>query len=39
MMVVPDMANAARELAVHTSRTGTEHWDSLGRLIVYIKGK
>ena len=33
------MENAARELAVHMSHPGTEHWKSLVGLIVYLKGK
>ena len=33
------MANAARELAVHMSHTGTEYWKALGRLIGYLKAK
>ena len=37
--VGPDMANAARELAVHMSHPGLEHWKALGRLIGYLKGK
>ena len=37
--VGPDMENAARELAVHMSHPGTEHWKALGRLIEYLKGK
>ena len=37
--VGPDVANAARELAVHMSRPGTEHWKVLGRLIGYLKVK
>ena len=34
-----DVANAARELAVHMSHPGPEHWKALGRLIGYLKGK
>ena len=37
--VGPDVANAARELAVHMSRPGPEHWKVLGRLIGYLKVK
>ena len=37
--VGPNMANAARELAVHMSCSGSEHWKSLGRFIGYLKGK
>ena len=33
------MANAARELSVHMSHPGREHWKSLGRLIGYLKVK
>ena len=33
------MENAVRELAVHMSHPGTEHWKALGRLIGYLKGK
>ena len=32
-----DVANVARELAVHISHPGPEHWKALGRLIGYIK--
>ena len=35
----PDVANAARELAVNMSHPGPEYWKALGRLIGYIKGK
>ena len=31
--------NVARELDVHMSHTGPEHWKALGRLIGYLKGK
>ena len=31
------MVNVGRELAVHMSHPGTEHWEALGRLIGYIK--
>ena len=34
-----DVANASRELAVHTSHPGPEHWKALGHLIVCLKGK
>ena len=37
--VGPDVANVARELAVHMSHPGPEHCKALGRLIGYIKGK
>ena len=37
--VVPDVENSSRQLAVHMSHTGTEHWNALGSLIVYLKGK
>ena len=37
--VGPDAANAARELAVHMSNSGPEHWKLLGCLIGYLKGK
>ena len=37
--VGPDVANAARELAVYISHTGTQHWKALGLLIGYLKGK
>ena len=37
--VGPDVENAARELAVHTSHPGPKHWKALGCLIVYIKSK
>ena len=33
------MANAARELTIHMSHPSPEHWKTLGRLIVYLKGK
>ena len=35
----PDAENAAMELEVHTSHTGTEHWKLLGSLIGYLKIK
>ena len=37
--VVPDVANSARELAVHISHPGPEHYKTLGHLIGYLKGK
>ena len=37
--VGPDMENAARELTVHMSHPGPDHWKALGSLIGYIKGK
>ena len=37
--VGPDVANASRELAVHISHPGPEHWKALGRLIGYLKGR
>ena len=37
--VVPSVLNDARELVVHISHPGLEHWKSLGRLIGYLKGK
>ena len=37
--VRPDVANAARELVVHMSHPGPEHWKVLGRLIGCLKGK
>ena len=37
--VVPDMANAARELAVHMSHPDIEHGKTLRHLIGYLKGK
>ena len=37
--VVPDMENAARELAVHMSHPGSEHWKALGHMIGYLKVK
>ena len=37
--VGPDVANAAREFAVHMSHPGTEHWKALGRFIVSLKGE
>ena len=37
--VGPDVANAERELLVHMSHPGTEHWELLGRLIGYLKVK
>ena len=33
------MENATRELAVHLSHTGLEHWKALGNLVGYLKGK
>ena len=37
--VGPDVANVERGFLVHMSNPGTEHWKSLGRLVVYLKGK
>ena len=37
--VVPSVVNAERELVVHISHPGSEHWKSLRRLIGYLKGK
>ena len=37
--VGPEAANVARELAVHISYPGSEHWNVLGCLIGYLKGK
>ena len=37
--VGPDVANASREFSVNMSHTGTEHWNALGSLIGYLKGK
>ena len=37
--VGPDVSNAARELEVHMSHPGLEHWKALGHLIGYLKGK
>ena len=37
--VVPDVANATRELALNMSNPGTEHWKELGRFLGYLKGK
>ena len=34
-----NVANVARELAVHMSHPGSEHWKALGLLIGYLKGK
>ena len=34
-----DAENAARELEVHMSHPGPEHWKALGRLIGYLKGE
>ena len=34
--VVTDVENAARDLAVHRSNTGLEHWKELGCLIEYL---
>ena len=33
------MSNVARELDVHMSHPGPEHWNAFGRLIGYLKGK
>ena len=33
------MENVERNLALHIIHTGTEHWKSLGRLILYLKVK
>lgn len=35
--VLPDCANAARDLTVHLSNPSTEHWKALIRLIGYLK--
>ena len=35
----PGVENAAREFEVHMSHPGTDHWEALGCLIGYIKGK
>ena len=37
--VGPEVANAARELAVHMIHPEQDYWKALGRLIGYIKGK
>ena len=37
--VVPDVANAAKEMLVHMSHPGLEHWKALERFIDYLKGK
>ena len=37
--VGPDVANTARELAIHMIHPGTEHWKSLGNFIEYLKVK
>ena len=37
--VRPGLENVARELAMHMSHPGTEHWKALGCLIGYLKGK
>ena len=34
-----DVENAARELVVHMSDPGPEHWKSLGHFIGYLKSK
>ena len=33
------MEKVARELELHMSHPGTDHWKALGRLIGYLKGK
>ena len=35
--VVPDVANQARELTLHMSHPGLEHWKTLGRFIGCLK--
>ena len=35
----PVVENTARDLSVHMSHPGPEHWKALGRLIGYLKGK
>ena len=37
--VGPDVANAARELAQHMTNPGEEHWNSMERMVGYMKGK
>ena len=37
--VGPYMTNIARELAIHMSYPGPEHWKSLGRLTGYLEVK
>ena len=37
--VGPDVMNTTRELVTQMSHLGTEHWDTLGRLIGYLKVK
>ena len=37
--VGPDVENSGRELVVHMSYPGKEHWKALGRLIGYLTGK
>ena len=37
--VGPNVVNAARELAVHMSHPGPEHWKALRHLIGCLKGK
>ena len=37
--VGPDVENVARELVVHISHPGLEHWKALGCLIGYLKVK
>ena len=37
--VGPYVETAAKELAVHTSHPGPEHWKALRRFIGYLKGK
>ena len=37
--VEPDMDHLERDLAVHMSNIGPEHWKALGVLIGYLKGK
>ena len=39
MKVGTDVANASRELAMHRIQTGPEHFNSLRRLIGYLKVK
>ena len=37
--VEPDCGNASRDLARHMSNPGEEQWKSMGRIVVYLKGK
>ena len=37
MKILPDCANAIRDLSCHMTRPGKEHWKALTRLMAYLK--